>query len=80
MLWQLRDDYEKAMKTQTTLSPDRVNPEGPDDSGPEVARIDPGDSIVVNPAGETGQSRQVSNELAEHWRNQLLERAQGVIK
>jgi hypothetical protein len=54
-------------------NPDLFNPEQPDESGPKTTTIDPGEGIVVNPAGEAGQARQVSRELAEHWKDQLKE-------
>ena len=60
-------------------NPDLVNPGQLDDSGPKAERIDPGDSLVVNPAGAASQAREVSRELAEHWKAQLLERAGGLV-
>lgn len=60
-------------------NPDLVNPEGPDDSGPQASVINPGDSIVVNPSGETAQAREVSQAHAEHWKDLLSDLIGGKV-
>jgi hypothetical protein len=65
--------------SSSLVSPDLFNPGQPEDSGPRATTIDPGDSIVVNPAGAATQAHAVSRELMEHWQNELRERAGGLV-
>lgn len=52
--------------------PSKVNPGAPNDSGPRAPKIDPGESIVINPVTEaSGQSREMSAELAALLRDHI---------
>ncbi|MGE0703770.1 MAG: hypothetical protein AB7F99_01145 [Vicinamibacterales bacterium] len=61
------------------VNPTKVNPGDRDDSPPPAPRLNPGDGIVVNPAGPGVQSREVSAARAKHWRQQMRDKVGGIV-
>lgn len=57
----------------------KVNPGEPDNSGPQAERINPGQSIVINPAGVGSVTRDMSAARAKHMRQMLRDKVGGHV-